>query len=231
MAGLSERHSSLLGNKKINDAELVAVCDLDISRAKNLGEKYNIPYFSDIDKMFLGVEIDVVVVLTPSGNHAKDVINLAKYKKHIIVEKPLALNLEDASNMIKACEENSVRLFVVKQNRFNVPVIKMREAYDQGRFGKVFMATVRVRWSRHQKYYDQDKWRGTWQLDGGVLANQASHHIDMLQWILGEPKSVFAYSKNSIANIEAEDTAIAILKFKNGSLGVIEATSLMGLTT
>ena len=163
--------------------------------------------------------------LTESGTHAKNVIELAKYRKTIMVEKPMALTLEDADEMIKICMENNISLFVIKQNRFNLPVIKLKEAVDQGRFGKLFLGTIRVRWSRTQEYYSQDKWRGTWAMDGGVLTNQASHHIDLLEWIFGEVESVHAKSINALADIEAEDTAVAILKFKNNALGIIEATT------
>lgn len=115
--------------------------------------------------------------------------------------------------------------FVIKQNRFNVPVIKLREAYEEGRFGKLVLGTVRVRWARHQAYYDQDKWRGTWAMDGGVLTNQASHHVDMLEWMMGDVESVFARATTALVDIEAEDTAVVTLKFKNGALGIIEATT------
>ena len=170
-------------------------------------------------------EVDAVVVLTESGNHAKHVIDLAKYKKNILVEKPMALCLEDAQEMIEECDRAGIKLFVVKQNRFNVPIIKLREALVEKRFGKLVMGTVRVRWCRNQDYYDQAPWRGTWSMDGGVLANQASHHIDMLLWMMGEVDKVFAMGETQLANIEAEDTAIANLKFSNGALGVIEATT------
>ena len=116
-------------------------------------------------------------------------------------------------------------LFIVKQNRFNVPVLKLREALDQGRFGKIVLGTVRVRWSRTQSYYDQDSWRGTWAMDGGVLTNQASHHIDLLEWFMGDVESVFARTSKALANIEAEDTAVVSVKFKSGALGIIEATT------
>jgi predicted dehydrogenase len=116
-------------------------------------------------------------------------------------------------------------LFVVKQNRFNLPVVKLKQAHEEGRFGKLVLGTVRVRWSRYQSYYDQDSWRGTWALDGGVLANQASHHIDMLQWLMGDVESVFAKANTSLVDIEGEDTAVVTLKFKNGALGIIEATT------
>ena len=170
-------------------------------------------------------DIDVVVILTPSGMHSEHVINIARFKKHIIVEKPMALKLSDADKMISTCKNNNVKLFVVKQNRFNLPVIKLKEALENNRFGKLNIGTVRVRWSRNQDYYNQDTWRGTWMNDGGVLANQASHHIDMLQWVMGDVKSVFAFADTKMVNIEAEDTAIAVVKFENGALGTIEATT------
>ena len=127
--------------------------------------------------------------------------------------------------MIAACEQNKIKLFVVKQNRFNTPVAKLREALMAGRFGKLFLGTVRVRWCRPQAYYDQDKWRGTWAEDGGVLANQASHHIDLLEWMMGDVETVYAKSVQALAKVETEDTAVATLKFKNGALGMIEATT------
>jgi UDP-N-acetyl-2-amino-2-deoxyglucuronate dehydrogenase len=222
---IAKRHSELLGNKQIKGASLVAVCDIIGEKAESIGKRFNVPYFSNMHLMMTSTEIDVVVILTESGNHAKNVLELAKYGKHIIVEKPMALLLEDADNMIRACDEAGCRLFVVKQNRFNVPVLKLREALKHGRFGKLVMATVRVRWCRPQSYYDQDQWRGTWAMDGGVLTNQASHHVDLLEWMMGEVVSVFAMSRTALVEIEAEDTAVVALKFKNGALGVIEATT------
>ena len=142
-----------------------------------------------------------------------------------MVEKPMALTIEDTENMIYACDENNIKLFIIKQNRFNVPVVKLREALDAGRFGKLTLGTVRVRWARHQAYYDQDSWRGTWAMDGGVLTNQASHHVDMLEWMMGDVESVFAKMTTALADVETEDTAIVTLKFKNGALGIIEATT------
>ncbi len=222
---IAKRHSELLGFGKIKNASLGAVCDIDEDKAKIIGQKFNIPYYSDMDEMMQKEPLDVVSVLTESGNHAKNVINLSKYGKHLVVEKPMALNLDDADLMIKSCQQNLCKLFIVKQNRFNLPVVKLRQAYEAGRFGKLVLGTVRVRWSRHQSYYDQDSWRGTWALDGGVLANQASHHIDMLQWLMGDVESVFAKANTSLVDIEGEDTAVVTLKFKNGALGIIEATT------
>ena len=222
---ISKRHSELLGLNQIKGASLCAVCDVDINKASNIGKKFNIPYYTNMHDMAKSEKIDVFVILTESGNHAKNVIELTKYSKHIIVEKPMALTLQDSDSMIQACENVGVKLFVVKQNRFNVPVIKLREALLAGRFGKLILGTIRVRWCRPQKYYDQDQWRGTWLMDGGVLTNQASHHIDLLEWMMGDVESVFAKSTTALAKIEAEDTAVVTLKFKNGALGIIEATT------
>lgn len=222
---IAKRHAELLGNQQIPHAQLASVCDVRQDRARAVGEKFNIPFYTDMHKMMSAENIDVAVVLTESGLHAQHVISLAAYKKHIVVEKPMALTLVDADRMIIVCDQAGIKLFVVKQNRFNVPVVKLREALDAGRFGKLILGTVRVRWCRPQSYYDQDAWRGTWAMDGGVLANQASHHIDMLEWIMGEVDSVYAISTTALANIEAEDTAVVVLRFHNGALGIIEATT------
>lgn len=222
---IAKRHSELLGFNQINGAELAAVCDIKKERAGEIGKKFDVPAYADMHKMMKNEKLDVVSVLTPSGYHAEHVINLAPYGKHIVVEKPMALRLADADAMVDACDKNRIKLFVVKQNRFNMPVVKLREALKQGRFGKLVMGTVRVRWCRTQEYYNHDKWRGTWALDGGVIANQASHHVDLLRWMMGEPVSVFAKSSTALAKIETEDTAVVILRFQNGALGIIEATT------
>lgn len=222
---IAKRHSELLGENQIEGAKLVAVCDVVEEKARSIGERFNVPYYTDMNVMMENESIDAVVVLTPSGMHAENVVNLASFGKHILVEKPMALTLDDADAMITACDENGCKLFVIKQNRFNVPVVKLREAVEAGRFGKLVLGTVRVRWARHQPYYDQDAWRGTWAMDGGVLTNQASHHVDMLEWMMGDVKSVFAKSTTALVNIEAEDTAVVTVTFKNGALGIIEATT------
>ncbi len=222
---ISKRHTDLLGNGEIRDAELVCVCDIDSKKTEQYAKKYNINAYSDMHEMMKNESIDVVVILTESGNHAKHVCELAIYGKNIVVEKPMALTIDDADAMIMACELNNCKLFVIKQNRFNLPVVKLRDAYDQGRFGDLYLGTVRIRWCRPQSYYDQDSWRGTWAMDGGVITNQASHHIDLLNWMMGPIDSVFAKGIRAAADIEAEDTAAIVLKFRNGSLGIIEATT------
>lgn len=221
---IAKRHSELLGNQQIENACLAAVCDIVEAKARAIGEQFGVPWFTDMHTMAREVDIDAFVVLTESGNHASNVIDLAPYGKHVVVEKPMALTLDDADRMISACDQAGVKLFVVKQNRFNVPVVKLREAMEAGRFGKLVMGTVRVRWCRPQAYYDQDAWRGTWAFDGGVLTNQASHHVDLLEWMMGDVVSVSAMSATRLVDIEAEDTAAVILTFANGALGIIEAT-------
>jgi len=222
-----KKHTEALTKHLSHKAELVAVCDIKYNRAEAIGKQYNVPYYAGYDEMLKNhPEVDVVSILTESGNHASHTIDIVKkYRKHVIVEKPMALNLSKADQMIRVCDEHGVKLFVVKQNRYNLPVMKLREALEQGRFGKLVMGTVRVRWCRPQEYYDQDEWRGTWAMDGGVFTNQASHHVDLLEWMLGEPVSVFAKSRTALVDIETEDTGVAIIQFKNGAIGVIEATT------
>ena len=222
---IAKRHAELLGHGQIAGARLSAVCDIDADKARRIGEQFSVPWFIDMHEMMRGAAVDVVTVLTESGRHAMHVIALAPYQKNIVVEKPMAITLDDADAMIRACDQSGIKLFVVKQNRFNVPVVKLREACESGRFGKMVLGTVRVRWCRPQAYYDQDAWRGTWAMDGGVLTNQASHHVDLLEWMMGDVESVFAMSKTALVDIEAEDTAVVTLRFKNGALGVIEATT------
>ena len=176
---ISKRHAELLGGNRIAGARLSAVCDTNKEKAEILASKFDVPAYFTMESLIKEASIDALVILTPSGLHAKHVCEMAKYGKDIIVEKPMALNIDDANRMIDTCRDNNIGLYVIKQNRFNTPIIKTKEALDQGRFGNLFMGTVRIRWNRGQSYYDKDAWRGTWELDGGVLANQASHHLDL----------------------------------------------------
>lgn len=222
---IAKRHADLLGGGHIKGAVLAAVCDELPERVNQFASRYAVPGFHKLADFLSRADVDVVSVLTPSGLHAAHAIDVAKAGRHVVVEKPMALRLADADAMIEACDAAGVKLFVVKQNRFNVPVVKAREALLAGRFGKLILGTVRVRWCRDQAYYDQDKWRGTWAYDGGVLANQASHHVDMLEWFFGDVVSVHARAATALVNIEAEDTAVATLRFRSGALGIIEATT------
>lgn len=223
---IASRHAEVLSGP-VEGARLVAVCDVTEERAELFGSKYGVPHFTDVHEMMaaMGDKIDVINVLTPTGCHAQHVLDVVQYKKHVVVEKPMALTLDDAEAMIEACDRAQVKLFVVKQNRYNVPVQKLYQSMKAGRFGKIAMATARVRWMRNQAYYDQDGWRGTWLWDGGVFSNQASHHVDLLTWLCGDVDSVFAYTARSLVDIEVEDTGVAVLRFRSGALGVIEATT------
>jgi len=226
---IAKRHAELLSSQsfRMRGAKLVAVCDIQESKARNFAGRYGIPGFTDFHAMMttMGDDIDVVNVLTPSGMHASNTMEVAGYCKHVVVEKPMALRIKDGESMIKAYKQAGVRLFIVQQNRFNLPIQQLYKAVKKGRFGRIALATARVRWCRDQSYYNQDQWRGTWRWDGGAFSNQASHHIDLLNWLVGDVDAVSAYTKRQLVDIEAEDTAVAIMKFRNGALGVIEATT------
>ena len=224
---IAKRHADVLGGGQVAGARLVAVCDTDIVRAKTFADRHGVASFASLDDMMKSSSerIDVVCVLTPSGAHADHSIAVARHGRHVVVEKPMALKLADADRMIAECEAGGVKLFIVKQNRFNLPVRELRRALEAGRFGKLVLGSVRVRWCRPQSYYDQDAWRGTWAHDGGVFSNQASHHVDLLEWMMGDVESVFAKASNASARIEAEDTGVVVVKFRNGALGTIEATT------
>ncbi len=222
---IAKRHAEIITTKTVRGVELAAVCDVNSERAETFSRMFNCPAFASIGDAVNAVEIDAVVILTPSGCHYENVMEVIKLKKHILVEKPMALRLDDIDHMLAEAEKNDLHLFVVKQNRFNKPVLFAKQALDDGRFGKLTLGTVRVRWCRTNAYYHLDSWRGTWRYDGGVLANQAIHHIDLLQWFMGAVDSVYAISTAALADIEAEDTALAILKFKSGALGMIEAST------
>lgn len=224
---IAQRDLKAFADGQVPRARLAAVCDINPERAREVGERFGLSWFSDMHQMMreMGDKIDVISLLTENGSHARHCIELAPYGKHIMVEKPMALTVRDADDMIDACNKAGTRLFVVKQTRYNAPARKLRQALDQGRFGKLVMGTVRMRWARSQEYYDQASWRGTRAGDGGVFANQAAHLIDLLQWSLGEPVSVFAKARTALLNIEAEDTGAALITFSNQAIGLVEATT------
>jgi len=223
---IARKHAHVLSSY-LDDAEIAAFVDCDVARAQDFSAKYGAPAFSSVPEMMRahGDGIDVISVLTPSGAHYASVLELVQYGRPLVVEKPLALRLEDADRMIEACDEHGVRLFVVHQNRYNPPIVKAREALTQGRFGRLVLGTVRLRWRRDQAYYDSEAWRGTWAHDGGVFMNQAVHHIDMLSWFMGAAESVRGMAATRLVNIEAEDTGVAIIRYNSGALGVLEATT------
>lgn len=210
---------------RLPDLELVGVCDTIMEKATAAASRSGVPAYQNALEMVRALRPDVTAILVESGSHAEVACAVAPHTRFLVVEKPMALTLEEADRMIDTCEHAGVGLFVVKQNRYNQAVRKLRQALEGERFGKLVMGTVRVRWCRDQAYYDQAGWRGTWRHDGGVFANQASHHIDLLQWMMGPVESVQAYTQTRLVDIETEDVGTAILRFTSGALGIIEATT------
>ena len=226
-----------------NLANLVAICDCDpnkIQNAKNLINdlwnknkkiNFNLKEFTNDNDLFESIrkkeiDIDLIVLATPSGNHCEQVLRAADLKVNVCTEKPMATTWEDGLKMVSSCRKNNVDLFVVKQNRFNKTIELVRKQILSGRFGKLGLVTVNVFWQRPQSYYDQDQWRGTIKYDGGALMNQASHYVDLLEWMIGPVKSINASIATIARNIEAEDTAAIKLSWENGALGTMAVTMI-----
>ena len=221
---ISGNHFEALG--RIEGLDLVAVCDTVEARAREAGERWGVPWFTNYEQMLARVPCDVVSIATPSGLHPQHGIIAAGAGKHVVSEKPMAITLSAADELVKACDDAGVQLFVVQQNRLNATVQLLKRALDKGRFGRLYMANATVRWTRPQEYYDQAPWRGTWEFDGGAIMNQASHYVDLIQWLVGPVEGVMAKTATMARRIEAEDSGAAILKFRNGAIGVIEVTML-----
>lgn len=209
----------------IPDAELVAVCDIIPERAEDFARRYKAEPYLDYRELLQRDDIDIVTIATPSGSHAEIGIDAARAGKHVMVEKPMAMTLKDADRLIAACREEGVKLGVIHQNRFNKAVKTLRAALEAGRFGKLTHGQATIRWNRNDEYYKQASWRGTRLQDGGVLMNQSIHNIDLLQWMLGPAESVFGYTTTALRPIEMEDVAGAVIRFKNGAIGLIEAAT------
>ncbi len=221
---IASRHADSIWAR--GDARLIAVCDTSKDRASRMASQYGATAYADYDEMLSRPDLDVVCICTPSGLHAEGGIRAARAGKHVLVEKPMALSLADADSLSATCKEMGVKLSVVLQNRYNAPMKRLREAVEAGRLGRLLLATVTVRWYRPQEYYSGDDWHGTWAMDGGALMNQAIHHIDALQWMMGEVESVFAYTATLAHQIEAEDTGVAVVRFAGGSLGSVEGSTI-----
>ncbi len=211
---------------KIDGLQLVSVADSDLARAQAAGAEFGVPAFALVEEMLEAVPSHLMTVCTPSGLHPQHGIIAAKAGRHVLTEKPMAISLEAADELVHACDAAGVHLFVVKQNRLNPPVQLLKRAIDKGRFGRIHMANTTVRWTRPQEYYDAEPWRGTWEFDGGAIMNQASHYVDLMQWLVGPVESVMAKTATQARRIEAEDSGVAVLKFRSGALGVIEVSVL-----
>lgn len=222
-------------------ADLIAICDINNGRLdatdEFIKESYNevgvnnketIKYTSYEELLHESkkLELDLIVIATPSGFHSSQVIAAANAGVHVCTEKPMAVRLKDGQEMIEACDKASVRLFVVKQNRFNATLQLVKKQLENSRFGRLSLVTTNVFWHRPQAYYDQAEWRGTCELDGGALMNQASHYVDLLVWMIGPVDSVSASIATISRNIEAEDTAALQLRWRNGALGTMAVTML-----
>jgi len=219
-------HNHVTAIAGIEGLALTAVCDTVADRARATGEEASVPWYTSYEDMLRESECDAVIVATPSGLHPRHGVLAARAGKHVITEKPMAISLEGADELVGACDDSGVHLFVVKQNRLNPPIQLLKRAVENGRFGRIYLANATIRWARPQEYYDQAPWRGTWEFDGGAFMNQASHYVDLIQWLIGPVESVIAKTATLARRIETEDTGIAALKFRNGALGTIEVTML-----
>jgi UDP-N-acetyl-2-amino-2-deoxyglucuronate dehydrogenase len=207
-------------------AELVDVCDNNPSALAAAVAATGACGHDSLTELLAHSNADCVVLTTPSGLHPAQAIEAARAGRHVMTEKPMATRWKDGLAMVRACDEAGVRLFVVKQNRRNRTLQLLKRALEAHRFGRIYSVAVNVFWSRPQSYYDSAAWRGTWEFDGGALMNQASHYVDLLDWLIGPVESVSAYTATLARRIEVEDTAVAALKWRNGALGTVNVTML-----
>ena len=222
---ISANHFAALAQHADN-AEIVAVCDTDPVALQRAVVQTGATGYAHLDLLLENSKADVVVLATPSGLHARQAIQIAKAGRHVLSEKPMATKFEDGQAMVRACRDARVKLFVVKQNRLNGTVQLLRRAIAQQRFGRIFLVTVNVFWTRPQSYYDAARWRGRWDLDGGAFMNQASHYVDLLDWLVGPVDSVHAFTATLDRDIEAEDTGVMSVRLRHGGLGSVNVTML-----
>jgi len=222
---ISKNHFASI-EKHADELELVAVCDIDRNILDEHRTRYQVSGYQHMEEMLQQETIDLVAICTPSGLHPEQVMLAAKYRVHVMTEKPMATRWSDGVRMVKACDAAKVRLFVVKQNRRNSTLQLLKRAVGEGRFGKIYMVHLNVFWTRPQEYYDSAKWRGTWELDGGAFMNQASHYVDLLDWLIGPIDRIQAMTSTSARNIEVEDTGVLNVRWRNGALGSMSVTML-----
>jgi len=206
--------------------EIVGVCDIDPAALAQAVEATGAVPYTNLTDMLARCDADAFILTTPSGLHPDQTVQIAEAGFHVITEKPMATRWEDGKRMVAACDAAGVRLFVVKQNRRNVTLQMLKNAVEKKRFGKIYMVNVNVFWTRPQEYYDSAKWRGTWEFDGGAFMNQASHYVDLLDWIVGPIESLHAYTATLARDIEVEDTGVISMRWRNGALGSMNVTML-----
>jgi UDP-N-acetyl-2-amino-2-deoxyglucuronate dehydrogenase len=222
---ISANHFDALDRHK-ERAELVAVCDIDPEALAKAEARTGAPGFRALDALLAGTDPDIVILSTPSGIHADEAIQVAATGRHVMTEKPMATRWRDAKRMVQACDQAGVHLFVVKQNRRNATLQLVKRAMEKKRFGRIYMVNINVFWSRPQAYYDSAAWRGTWEFDGGAFMNQASHYVDLLDWLIGPVESVQAYTATLARNIQVEDTGVVSVRWRTGTLGSMNVTML-----
>ena len=222
---ISQKHFEAI-DRHTDQFELISVCDTDPSILSENYEKYHLKTYRQLDEMLKNEDLDLVVLCTPSGLHAQQTELAAKYGVCVMTEKPMATRWHDGVRMVKACDDAGVQLFVVKQNRRNHTLQVLKNAIEKGRFGRIYLVNVNVFWTRPQEYYDSANWRGTWEFDGGAIMNQASHYVDLLDWLIGPIESLQAYTATLARNIEVEDTGVVSLKWRSGALGSLNVSML-----
>ena len=222
---ISANHFDALA-KHADRAELVAVCDVDPRALAAAVERTSARGYGSLTELLAGADLDAVVLATPSGLHAEQAIQVAAAGRHVITEKPMATRWQDGKRMVQACDQAGVHLFVVKQNRRNATLQLLKRAVAGGRFGRIYMVNINVFWTRPQSYYDSSSWRGTWEFDGGAFMNQASHYVDLLDWLIGPVESVQAYTATLARHIEVEDTGVVSIRWRAGALGSMNVTML-----
>ncbi len=209
---------------QLNSLQLVALCDTDTKKQAQLREKWDVPVYADYRDLLRSVEVDAVAIATPNGSHYEIARAAIEAGKHVLLEKPITIQNAEADVLIGLANQKGVKFFAVKQVRYNPTVQLLKQAVMDGRLGRIYSTALVVRWTRPQSYYDNSDWRGTLDKDGGTLLNQGIHYVDVMQWILGVPKSIYAAAKTLCHQIEIEDLAIAILKFPNDAVGTLEFT-------
>jgi UDP-N-acetyl-2-amino-2-deoxyglucuronate dehydrogenase len=207
-------------------AELTDVCDTDAAALARAVKETGARGHDSLTKMLAATQADIIVLATPSGLHPEQAIECAHAGFHVMTEKPMATRWQDGLRMVRACDEVPVRLFVVKQNRRNATLQLLKSAVEKKRFGRIYMVNINVFWSRPQEYYDSAAWRGTWEFDGGAFMNQASHYVDLLDWLIGPIESIQAYTATLARRIEVEDTGVISIRWRSGALGSMNVTML-----
>ena len=222
---IAKNHFSSL-KQHADRAELVGVCDIAPAALDAAAQETRAAKYSNLTRMLEGTNADIVVLTTPSGLHAQQAVDIAATGRHVMTEKPMATRWHDGQRMVKACDDAGVRLFVVKQNRRNATLQLLKRAVEQNRFGRIYMVNINVFWTRPQDYYDSAAWRGTWEFDGGAFMNQASHYVDLLDWLIGPIESVQGYTATLARNIEVEDSGVINVRWRSGALGSMNVTML-----